>query len=82
MYDRAVTTVRTSRGITSEFPITKGLHQRSTLSSYLFALVMIEHIKLIQEEVPWYICFLHVIWFLGMKLDVELMLNKKFGETL
>ena len=29
MYDRTVTSVRTSGGITSEFPITRGLHQGS-----------------------------------------------------
>jgi hypothetical protein len=32
MYDRVVTSVRTSGGITSEFPITIGLHQGSTKS--------------------------------------------------
>ena len=32
IYDRAVTSVRTSRGITSEFPITINLHRKSALS--------------------------------------------------
>ena len=57
MYDRAVTSVRTSRGMTSEFPITIGLHQGSTLSLYLFALVMDELTKLIQEKEPWCMLF-------------------------
>ena len=42
IYDGVATSVRTSGGITSEFPFIIGLHQGSTLSSYLFALVMDE----------------------------------------
>ncbi len=42
MHDGVVTSVRTRRGITSEFSIAIGLHQVSTLSPYLFALVMDE----------------------------------------
>jgi hypothetical protein len=36
MYDGAVISVRTSGSITSEFPITIGLHQGSALSPYHF----------------------------------------------
>ena len=57
MRDGVVTSVRTSRGITSEFSIAIGLHQVSTLSPYLFALVMDELTKSIQEEVLWCIYF-------------------------
>ena len=39
------------------FPITIGLYQGSSLSSYLFALVMDELTKLIQKEVPWFMLF-------------------------
>jgi hypothetical protein len=42
MYDNVVTSVRTSDGDTNDFPINIGLHQRSTLSPYLFAFVMDE----------------------------------------
>ena len=54
IYDGVVTSVRTSVGIRSEFPVTTNFHkdQESALSPYLFALVMDELIKLIQEEVP------------------------------
>lgn len=52
MYGKAITSVRTSEGITSKFPITIGLYIGSTLSSYLFALVTDELTKLIQEKVP------------------------------
>jgi hypothetical protein len=47
MYDIIETSVKTS-----EFLFTIGLHQGLTLSPYLFALVMNELTKLIQDEVP------------------------------
>ena len=42
MYNNVVTSVRTSDRDTDDFPIKIGLHQGSTLSPYLFALVMDE----------------------------------------
>jgi hypothetical protein len=42
MYDNIVISVRTSDGDTNDFPINIGLHHWSTLSPYLFALVMDE----------------------------------------
>jgi hypothetical protein len=42
MYDNIMTSVRTSDGDTDEFLINIELHQGSTMSSYLFALVMYE----------------------------------------
>jgi hypothetical protein len=42
MYDGARTSVRTSGRITNGFPITMSLHQGSTLSPYVFSLVMDE----------------------------------------
>ncbi len=50
---RVITSVRTRGGVISEFLITIGLHQWSTLSSYPFALVMDDFTKSIQEEVQW-----------------------------
>ena len=61
MYNGAVTSVRISRGIASEFPITIGLHQGWALSPFLFALVMDELTKSIQEEVPWCMLLAHDI---------------------
>jgi len=57
MYDGVVTNVRTCGGITSDFSITIGLHQGSTLSPFLFAIVMDELIRAIQNEIPWCILF-------------------------
>jgi len=47
IYYRALISERTSGGITNKFLITIGLHQGSTLSPYLFVLVIDELTKLI-----------------------------------
>jgi len=57
MYNGAVTSVRTSGGIFDELLNTIGLHQGSTLSVYLFVVVMDELVKSIQEEVTWCMLF-------------------------
>ena len=56
-YDGAVTIIQSLAGKTSEFPITVGLHQGSALSPYLFALVMDELTRHIQDIVPWCMLF-------------------------
>jgi hypothetical protein len=50
MYMDVVTFVRTCDGDTSDFPIKIGLHQGSALSPYLFALVMDEVTRDIQDD--------------------------------
>jgi len=57
MYDGAVVNVRTCGGITSDFSITIGLHQGSTLSPFLFVIVMDELTRAIQNEIPWCMLF-------------------------
>ena len=57
MYDGVVANVRTYRGITSDFSITIGLHQRSALSPFLFVIVMDELTRAIQDELPWCMLF-------------------------
>ena len=57
MYDSVTTCVKACDGTSSYFPITVGLHQGSALSPYLFALIMDELTKDIQEEVPWCMLF-------------------------
>jgi hypothetical protein len=57
MYDNVVTSVRTSDGDTNNFSINIGLHQGSTLSPYLFDLVMDEVIRDIQCGIPWCMLF-------------------------
>jgi hypothetical protein len=57
MYEGAITNVKTTCGETGGFPVTIGLHQGSSLSPYLFALIMDELTVHIQEEVPWCMLF-------------------------
>ncbi|KAF3625612.1 hypothetical protein FXO37_30776 [Capsicum annuum] len=53
MYDGAKTQVRTAGGDSEHFTVLTGLHQGSTLSPFLFALVMDVLTRRIQGEVPW-----------------------------
>jgi hypothetical protein len=53
IYDKVVTSVRTTDSDTNVFPINIGLHQGSALSPYLFALLIDEITRDIQEDIPW-----------------------------
>ena len=57
MYNGVVANVRTCGCITSDFSITIGLHQGSALSPFLFAIVMDELTRAIQDEKPWCMLF-------------------------
>ncbi|KAF3661139.1 putative pre-mRNA-processing factor 6-like [Capsicum annuum] len=57
MYEGAKTQVRMVRGDSGHFSILTGLHQGSTLSPFLFALVMDVLTQNIQGEVPWCMLF-------------------------
>ncbi|KAK8942392.1 hypothetical protein KSP39_PZI009234 [Platanthera zijinensis] len=49
--------VRTSGGLTQEFPITVGLHQSLVLCPYLFTLILDELTRHIQQTIPWCLFF-------------------------
>ena len=57
MYVDISKNMRTCGGLTKGFPITIGLHQGSALSPFLFATVIDEITRPIQEEVPWCMLF-------------------------
>ncbi|KAF3638460.1 putative folate transporter 1, chloroplastic-like [Capsicum annuum] len=57
MYDGGKTRVRTAGGDSGHFPVETGLHQGSTLSPFLFAVVMDVLTRSIQGEVPWCMLF-------------------------
>ncbi|GJX06084.1 retrovirus-related pol polyprotein LINE-1 [Tanacetum coccineum] len=57
MYDGAKTRVRSSVGNTEFFSVEVGLHQGSAISPYLFALILDELSRGIQENIPWRMVF-------------------------
>ncbi|GMP39842.1 hypothetical protein CsSME_00010528 [Camellia sinensis var. sinensis] len=57
MYEGVVTTIRSSTREMSEFSNSTRLHQGSTLSPYLFALVIHELTHDIQDDMPWCMLF-------------------------
>ena len=71
--------VRTPRGVTNDFYVGTGLHQGSSLSSFLFTLVMDELTKEIQDEVPWCMLFAEIL-FLLMRPDRELITSWSNGD--
>ncbi|KAH1219602.1 LINE-1 retrotransposable element ORF2 protein [Glycine max] len=65
MYDKVSTSVRTQDGESDDFPITIGLHQGSTLSPYLFTLILDVLTEQIQEIAPRCMLFADDIVLLG-----------------
>ncbi|KAL5130219.1 THO complex subunit 4A [Glycine soja] len=65
MYDRVSTSVRTQGGESDDFPITIGLHQGSTISPYLFTLILDVLTEQIQEIAPRCMLFADDIVLLG-----------------
>ncbi|KAK3531499.1 hypothetical protein QTP70_023281 [Hemibagrus guttatus] len=57
MYERSRTVVRCAVGQTEEFNVEVGLHQRSALSPFLFAIVMDQLSEEVRQESPWTMMF-------------------------
>ena len=57
MYEGARTRVKSSVGITDIIPVGVGLHQGSSLSPYLFAMIMDVSARGIKDLSPW--CMLY-----------------------
>ena len=74
MYEGVVTNIRICGGLTDEFPITIGVHQESTLSQFLFAIVMDEITKSIHEDIPWCMLFANDIVLID---EIKEEVNKK-----
>jgi hypothetical protein len=74
MYNNFLTSVRISDGYTDDFPINIGLHHRTTLSPYLFYLVMNEVIRDIQGDIIRCMLFADDVVLVG---DSRMGVNKK-----
>ena len=61
MYDGATTTVRCAARPTEEFEVGVGLHHGSTISPFLFAIIMNKLTEDIRKEVPWDMMFADAI---------------------
>ncbi|GKB87948.1 retrovirus-related pol polyprotein LINE-1 [Tanacetum coccineum] len=57
MYVGAKTCIRASIGYIEFFPVDVGLYQGSAISPYLFALILDELSRGIQEDIPWFLIF-------------------------
>ena len=57
VYKGATTQVRSVVGTTEKFEVQVGLHQCSTLSPYIFDLVMDVMVADIKDQVPWSVLF-------------------------
>ena len=76
MYDEVVTNIRTCGGITSDFSITIELHQGSALSPFLFAIVIDELTRAIQDEIPWCMLFTdNIVLIDEMRVEVNAKLE-------
>ena len=78
MYEGVLTSVRTPGGETTDFPIRIGLHQGSTLSPYLFNIVLDVLTASIQEEIPKCMLFKDDIVLLGTQ-NKKLFRNLSYG---
>ena len=57
MYDGATTTVRSAAGLIEEFKVSIGFHQGSSLSSFLFDVIIDRLTEDIRKDAPWDILF-------------------------
>ena len=57
MYEGSKTVVRCERGTTQSFMVKVGLHQRSTLSPFLFAVIMDKLTDEVRRKTPWRMLF-------------------------
>ena len=57
IHDGATTTVRSATGLTEEFKVGVKLHQGSTLSPFLFAIIMDKLTENIRKDAPWGVLF-------------------------
>ena len=65
LYVGVVINVRTCGGLTNEFSITIGVYRGSTLSHFIFVIIMDEITKNIHKDIPWCMLFVDDIVLIG-----------------
>ncbi|KAK3525621.1 hypothetical protein QTP70_001440 [Hemibagrus guttatus] len=81
MYERSRTVVRCAVGQTEEFKVEVGLHQRSALSPFLFAMVMDQLSEEVRQESPWTMMFADDIVICSeIREQVEVCAGEKRNE--
>nr|GEU32215.1 hypothetical protein [Tanacetum cinerariifolium] len=82
MLDGAKTRVRSTTGSTEFFPVEVGLHQRSAISPYLFALILDELSRGIQWNIPWSMVFADDIVLVAESADALNMRLESWKKAL
>ncbi|GJW50259.1 retrovirus-related pol polyprotein LINE-1, partial [Tanacetum coccineum] len=82
MYEGARTCMRTLTGNTKYFPVDVGLHQGLAISPYLFALILDELTKGIQESIPWCLIFTDDIVLISETLEGLNRILKQWRKAL
>ena len=77
MYEGARTRVKSSVGLTDMIPVGVGLHQGSSLSPYLFAMIMDVLARGIKDISPWCMLYADDIVLCGTRIEV---VEKKLEE--
>ena len=76
MHSGAMTIVSIVISETNDFPITGGLHQGFALNPYIFAFVMGELIRHMQNDVPWCMLFVdNIVLVVETKVGVNAKLE-------
>jgi len=82
MYTGVRTSVKTENGQSNSFEVRIGVHQGSTLSPYLFILVMDELLKGVIKEVPWCMLFADDMVIIGDTVEEVNEMLEKVREAL
>jgi len=76
MYNGSLTAVRNAVKITNEFSVNGGLHQKSALSPFLFAIVMDRLTDVILKVSPWNIMLADDVELCSESREVQTCLEK------
>ena len=82
MYKECTTAIRTAVGLTESFQVKVGLHQGSSLSPFLFAVIMDRLTDELREEPPWTMMFVDDIVLSGKTIEEVQQKTEKWRQGL